>query len=116
MKNREKTKSNERVPLLPIAVEIIEKYKDDYYCETHNRLLPVNSNQRINAYLKEIATICNIEKHLTTHMARHTFATSFTLENDLPIETVSQILGHKLIRTTQLYANVTQNKISNNMK
>jgi len=116
MKNREKTKSNERVPLLPIALEIIEKYKDDYYCETHNRLLPVNSNQRFNAYLKEIATICNIEKHLTTHIARHTFATAVTLENDVPIETVSQMLGHKSIRTTQIYAKVTQKKISNNMK
>ena len=116
VKDREKTKSSERVPLLPIAVEIIERYKNNYYCLAKNRLLPVSTNQCYNAYLKEIAIICKIDKHLTTHVARHTFATAVTLENDVPIETVSQMLGHKSIKTTQIYAKVTQTKMSNNMK
>jgi len=116
VKDREKTKSTERVPLLPIALEIIERYMNNYYCQVKNRLLPVSTNQCYNAYLKEIAVICKIDKHLTTHVARHTFATSVTLENDVPIETVSQMLGHKSIKTTQIYAKVTQRKMSNNMK
>jgi site-specific recombinase XerD len=114
-KSREKTKSIERVPLLPISLEIIERYKDNHYCMAKNKLLPVNTNQCYNEYLKEISTICEIDKHLTTHVARHTFATAVTLENDVPIETVSQMLGHKSIKTTQLYAKVTQRKMSNNM-
>ncbi len=114
-KDREKTGTNERVPLLPIALEIIERYKNDLYCQAKGCLLPVNTNQCYNAYLKEIATVCEINKYLTTHIARHTFATTVTLENDVPIETVSQMLGHRSIKTTQLYAKVTQRKISNNM-
>ena len=114
-KNRTKTKSPERVPLLPIALDIIEKYKNNRYCVLHHKLLPVNSNQRFNSYLKELACICGINKHLTTHTARHTFATTVTLENDVPLETVSQMLGHRSIRTTQIYAKITQKKISNNM-
>ena len=116
VKDRKKTNSPERVPLLPISLEIVEKYKDYPYCVYNNRLLPVNSNQRFNGYLKEIAVICGIKKHLTTHTARHTFATTVTLEHDVPLETVSQMLGHKSIRTTQIYAKVTQRKVSNNMK
>jgi site-specific recombinase XerD len=116
MKEREKTNNPERVPLLPIPKEIIEKYKEHPYCLSNNCLLPVNSNQRYNGYLKEVAIICGIKKHLTTHMARHSFATTVTLEHDVPIETVSQMLGHKSIRTTQIYAKVTQRKVSNNMK
>lgn len=116
VKDRTKTDTPEHVPLMPIALEIIERYKDSPYCKLYGRLLPVNSNQRYNAYLKEIATICGITKHLTTHTARHTFATTVTLENDVPIETVSQLLGHKSIRTTQIYAKITQRKISNNMR
>lgn len=116
VKNREKTRNAERVPLLSIPLEIIEKYKDDFYCQSNNRLLPVNTNQCYNGYLKEIAIICKIDKHLTTHVARHTFATAVTLENDVPIETVSQMLGHKSIKTTQIYAKVTQKKMSINMK
>lgn len=115
-KEREKTNTTERVPLLPIPLEIIEKYKDDPYCRLHNCLLPVSSNQRYNGYLQELTTICGITKYLTTHTARHTFATTVTLEHDVPIETVSQMLGHKSIRTTQIYAKITQKKVSNNMK
>jgi integrase len=115
-KNRTKTDTPEHIPLLPVAAEIIDRYKDNLYCKHYGRLLPVNSNQRYNAYLQEIANICDIKKHLTTHTARHTFATTVTLENDVPIETVSQLLGHKSIRTTQIYAKITQHKISNNMR
>ena len=115
-KNRIKTGTPEHIPLLPIAAEIIDRYKDNLYCKHYGLLLPVNSNQRYNAYLQEIAAICDIKKHLTTHTARHTFATTVTLENDVPIETVSQLLGHKSIRTTQIYAKITQHKISNNMR
>jgi len=115
-KNRTKSDVPEHIPLLPIAAEIIDRYKNNLYCTHYGRLLPVNSNQRYNAYLQEIAEICDIKKHLTTHTARHTFATTVTLENDVPIETVSQLLGHKSIRTTQIYAKITQHKISNNMR
>ncbi len=115
-KDREKTGTDERVPLLPIPLEILDRYKNDLYCREKGCLLPVNTNQCYNAYLKEIATICEVNKYLTTHIARHTFATTVTLENDVPIETVSQMLGHRSIKTTQLYAKVTQKKVSNNMK
>lgn len=114
-KNRAKSGTEETVPLLPIALEIIDKYKDHPYCINENKLLPVNCNQRYNSYLKELADICDINKHLTTHTARHTFATTVTLENDIPIETVSKMLGHKDIRTTQIYARMTKRKIANNM-
>lgn len=114
-RDRQKTDNAETLPLLPIAQEIVARYKNDRYCVANNLLLPVNSNQRYNAYLQEIAVICGINKHLTTHTARHTFATTVTLENDVPIETVSKMLGHNSIRTTQIYAKITQKKVSNNM-
>jgi site-specific recombinase XerD len=115
-KDRQKTGVEETVPLLPIALEIIDKYKNHPYCLAENKLLPVNSNFRYNAYLKELAVICGISKDLTTHTARHTFATTVTLENDVPIETVGKMLGHKDLRSTQKYAKITKRKISNNMK
>ncbi|OQP47941.1 site-specific integrase [Niastella populi] len=114
--DRRKTGTPERVPLLPIALEIVEKYKNHLWCRSKNRLLPVNTNQCYNGYLKEIAELCGIKKYLTTHMARHTFATTILLEQDVPIETVSQLLGHRSIRTTQIYAKVSQKKVSQNMK
>jgi site-specific recombinase XerD len=114
-KNRQKTGIRESVPLLPIALDIIEKYREDEYCITFNKLLPVNSNQKYNAYLKELADICGIKKYLTTHIARHTFATTVTLANGVPIETVSSMLGHTNIRTTQIYAKVVEQKVSDDM-
>ena len=114
--NRQKTGTKESVPLLPVALEIINKYKDNDYCKKHNKLLPVNSNQRYNAYLTEVADICGITKHLTSHIARHTFATTVTLSNGVPIETVSSMLGHTSIRTTQIYAKVVEQKVSDDMK
>lgn len=114
--NRGKTGTLESVMLLPIPLQIIETYRDHPYCKVHQKLLPVKSNQKYNAYLKELADICGISKNLTTHLARHTFATTVTLLNDVPIETISALLGHKNIKTTQIYAKVVKTKISNNMK
>ena len=114
--NRQKSGVKESVPLLPIALAIIKKYSDNTYCVTNNKLLPVNSNQRYNAYIKEIADLCGIKKHLTTHIARHTFATTITLSNGVPIESVSSMLGHKNIKTTQIYAKVVEQKVSDDMK
>ena len=114
-KDRQKTDQTECVPLLPIPLAIINRYKEHPFCSAHGKLLPIRSNQRFNGYLKEIAAICGFGKELTTHTARHTFATTVTLENDVPIETVSKMLGHRSIKTTQRYAKVTRKKISQNM-
>jgi site-specific recombinase XerD len=114
-KNRGMTGAEETVPLLPVALEIVNKYANHPYCVNQHKLLPVNSNYRYNVYLKELADICGITKNLTTHTARHTFATTITLENDVPLETVGKMLGHKDSRSTQIYAKITKRKISNNM-
>lgn len=112
---RKKTDTSTRVPLLEIATEILDKYKDHPHCQAEGTLLPVLSNQKMNAYLKEIADICNITKTLTFHIARHTFATTVTLSNGVPIETVSKMLGHTNIKTTQHYAKILDIKVSNDM-
>jgi site-specific recombinase XerD len=112
---REKTSTKSNIPLLPKALEIIDKYKNDPLCNNMNSLLPVISNQKINAYLKEIAVIAEIKKTLTFHLARHTFATTVTLTNGVPIESVSEMLGHKSLRTTQIYAKVLDKKVSEDM-
>lgn len=113
---RRKTGVSSNVPLLPPALAILEKYKD--YAEVTNgeKLLPVITNQRLNAYLKEIADVCGILKNLTFHIARHTFATTVTLTNGVPMESVSSMLGHKNLRTTQVYAKVVEKKVSEDMK
>lgn len=113
---RKKTDQPIRIPLLPKALEIIEKYKTHPYVISRGKLLPVYSNQKMNAYLKEIADLCGIEKPLTFHIARHTFATTVTLTNGVPIETVSKLLGHTSIRTTQIYAKVIEKKVSDDMR
>lgn len=114
--DRTKSKITANVPLLPQALAIINKYKTHKQCVMNQQLLPMKSNQKMNAYLKEIADICGITKKLTTHTARHTFATTVTLENDVPIETVSKMLGHTKITTTQIYARIKEKKISRDMK
>lgn len=114
--HRQKTETASRIPLLPISQEIIQKYKNHPQCINEDRLLPVLSNQKMNAYLKEIADVCGINKNLTFHLARHTFATSITLSNGVPIESVSKMLGHKNIKTTQHYAKILDNKVSNDME
>jgi len=113
---REKTGVRSSIPLLPRALEVIRKYEEDPFTLEKGLLLPICSNQRMNGYLKEIAFICNIEKNLTTHLARHTFATTVTLTNGVPIESVSKMLGHTNIRTTQIYSKVIDRKVSNDMK
>lgn len=112
---RKKTGVTSNVPLLPRALEIIQRYSDHKICINEDKLLPVKSNQKMNAYLKEVAILCNVNKNLTMHMARHTFATTITLSNGVPIETVSKMLGHTKLTTTQIYAQVLQNKVSNDM-
>ena len=84
----------------------MKKYQDHPKVANEDCVLPVLSNQKSNAYLKEIADLCDIKKNLTTHLARHTFATTVTLSNGVPIETVGQMLGHKNLRTTQHYAKI----------
>lgn len=112
---RQKTDTSSRIPLLPIAADIVNKYADHPQCANKNLVLPVLSNQRMNSYLKEIADICGITKTLTFHMARHTFATTVTLSNGVPIESVSKMLGHTNIKTTQHYAKILDIKISKDM-
>ena len=113
---RTKTKSLSSIPLLPVAEEIIERYQDHPEVRKGNCILPVLSNQKSNAFLKEIAMMCGISKPLTTHLARHTFATTITLTNGVPIESVSKMLGHKDLRTTQHYAKIVDRKISDDMQ
>ena len=113
--NRQKTNTPSRIPLLPQAQEIIERYKANPKCICEGKILPVVSNQKMNAYLKEIADVCGITKKLTFHIARHTFATTITLSNGVPIETVSKMLGHRDIKITQHYAKILDKKISEDM-
>ncbi len=112
---RYKTETATHIPLLPQAMEIINRYKDDPRCLNRGRLLPVLSNQKMNSYLKELTDFCLIGKDLTFHCARHTFATTVTLSNGVPIESVSKMLGHKNIRTTQIYAKILDKKVSEDM-
>ena len=112
---RQKTSNKSNIPLLPVALGIIEKYKNSIVANQQQKLLPMINNSKTNAYLKEIADLCGIEKNLTFHMARHTFATTVTLSNGVPMETVSNMLGHTKITTTQIYAKVLENKVSEDM-
>ncbi|MBM6498625.1 site-specific integrase [Flavobacterium macrobrachii] len=113
--HRQKTESASKIPLLPIPETIVEKYKDHPQCSNQNKVLPILTNQRMNSYLKEIAAACNINKELTFHIARHTFATTVTLTNGVPIESVSKMLGHKNLKTTQHYAKILDRKVSEDM-
>ena len=112
---RVKTNTPSNIPLLPTALMILDNYKDHLEVINGDVLLPVLSNQKSNAYLKEIADLCGINKNLTTHLARHTFATTITLSNGVPIESVSKMLGHKSLRTTQHYAKILDRKVSDDM-
>lgn len=113
MTKRQKTDTTVNVPLLKIPQKILKKYRGKM---KGDQILPVISNQKLNSYLKEIADVCGINKNLTFHMARHTFATTTTLAKGVPIETVSKMLGHTNISTTQIYARITNTKISSDMK
>ena len=114
--HRQKTESASKIPILPVTQMIIDKYENHPQCLNEDKLLPILSNQKMNAYLKEIAGVCEIDKELTFHIARHTFATTVTLTNGVPIESVSKMLGHKNLRTTQHYAKVLDRKVSDDMK
>ena len=110
--SRKKTGNRLSIPLLPRAKAILDKYRGSSNC----RLLPVCSNQRFNGYLKEIADLCGIDKDLTSHLGRHTFATTVTLSKGVPIETVSRLLGHTSLVTTQIYAKVIDRKVADDMQ
>lgn len=113
--HRQKTETASRIPLLPPALAILDKYANHPQANNNGKLLPVPSNQKTNAYLKEIAACCGITKELTFHVARHTFATTITLTNGVSIESVSKMLGHKKLQTTQHYAKILDKKVSNDM-
>lgn len=116
MTKRKKTGVPVKIPLLPVAEFLINKYEEHPRTQITGGLMPYMSNQKLNSYLKEIADICSITKNLTFHMARHTFATTVTLSNGVPIETVSKLLGHTKIVTTQIYARVIEQKIGDDMQ
>ncbi len=115
-KKRQKTKNWCNIPLLAPAEKLINKYNSNSYCIKIQRVFPVLSNQKMNAYLKEIATLCRIEKNLSTHTARHTFATTVTLSNQISIEVVSKMLGHSSINMTKKYARMVGDLINKDMK
>ncbi len=113
---REKTNEIVKIPLLPKAKTIIEKYADEMKYDPNGRLLHVFSNQKMNSYLKVLTKACGIHKKITFHSARHTFATTVTLSNGVPIETVSKMLGHAKLTTTQIYARVLEKKVGEDMQ
>ena len=106
--SREKTGVEFEIPLLELPLRIIEKYRDT---APDGRLLPMYANSTMNFYLKRIARICGIDRRLVFHSGRHTYATEITLSHGIPLETVSKMLGHSRIETTQIYAKVTDDKI-----
>ena len=112
MTKRQKTSVETNVLLLDIPKSIIAKYSGKTYRD--GKLFPMLTNQKLNSYLKEIADICGIKKNLTFHLARHTFAT-MSLSKGVPIESVSKMLGHTNIKTTQIYARITNKKIEHDM-
>lgn len=112
---RQKTNVPSRIPLLPMATSLIERYKDHMTRNITGMIFPVCSNQKMNSYLKEISDVCGIKKQITFHIARHTFATTVTMLKGVPIESVSKMLGHTNIRTTQHYAKILDIKVGADM-
>lgn len=113
---RQKTGNETNIPLLPKALEIIEKYKEHPICLSRESVLPVASNQKMNAYLKEIGSLCGFDCELNTHKARRTFGSTVTLNNDIPMHVVKEMLGHHSIRQTESYAITTKQTIGREMK
>ncbi len=113
--SRQKSDNVSNVPLLAPALEIIDKYKEHPSCINKNRILPMKSNQKLNAYLKEIADICGINKPMTMHIARHTFATTVLLSNGVSMEATSKMLGHSSIKTTQIYGKILESRVAAEM-
>lgn len=119
LEHRRKASSISNIPLLPVPLAILEKYKEHPTCIKKGCCLPVMCNQKMNSYLKEIADFCGIKKNLTTHVARHTFGTTVTLANNVPLQDVSVMLGHASTRMTQHYARVMNSSLKeamNNVK
>lgn len=114
--HRKKTGGKTHIPLLDKAITILEKYKNDPECDVKGTLLPFVSNARMNKTLKVLAKMAGINKNITSHQGRHTFSTTITLNNDVPLETVSQMLGHRSVKTTQIYAKVLDKKTDKDMK
>ncbi len=115
-KRRTKTKVLSNIPLLEIPQKLLDKYAEHDKVKCGQALLPVPSNQKMNAYLKEITDLCGINKNLTTHSARHTFATTVTLANHVSMESVSKMLGHTSINMTRKYARIADRLISEDMQ
>lgn len=116
MKKRQKTFSESNIPLLPKAIEIMERYKDDPLCMERGTVLPVRTNQKMNEYLKEIADLCGINSSLNMHKARRTFGSTVTLNNGVPINVVKEMLGNQSVKQTEEYALTEQKTIGNEMK
>ena len=114
-KTRQKTNNMCNIPLLDIPLVILKKYENHPTCIKRGVLLPVPCNQNMNSYLKEIADVCGIQKHLSTHVARHSYATSVCLANGVSIENVAKMLGHSNIKMTQHYAKVLDSSILKDM-
>lgn len=115
MSERQKTNSTTNVPLLPQALKIIEKYKDHKLCIQRGTVLPVSSNQKMNEYLKEVAVLCGFPFTLNTHIARRTFGSTVTLNNNVPINVVKELLGHASVKQTEAYAITEQATIGREM-
>ncbi|OIV41745.1 site-specific integrase [Flavobacterium johnsoniae] len=115
MSERQKTNSSFNVPLLPHALKIVEKYKEHPLCKQRGTVLPVSSNQKMNEYLKEIAVLCGFPFTLNTHMARRTFGSTVTLNNNVPINVVKELLGHASVKQTEAYAITEQATIGREM-
>lgn len=115
MSERQKTNSTTNVPLLPQALRIIEKYKDHALCIQRGTVIPVSSNQKMNEYLKEIAILCGFPFTLNTHIARRTFGSTVTLNNNVPINVVKELLGHASVKQTEAYAITEQATIGREM-
>lgn len=113
---RQKTNAVVRIPLLDLPLEIIKAYENHPRVKDSQNLLPVFSNQKMNKYLKEIAKKLSIKQRLSSHIARHTFATTVTLANGVPIESVSKLLGHRKLSTTQIYARIIDTKLSEDLR
>ena len=113
---QEKTGRAIDIPLLPVAKRILDKYKDEPERKILHKLLPKISNQKVNAYLKTISDLADLKKTLTHHMARHTFATTICLNNGMPMEDVSKLLGHSSLKTTAIYGRITQDRLQKSME
>ena len=113
--HRRKASSISNIPLLPVPLAILKKYENNPVCIKKGYCLPVPCNQKMNSYLKEIADFCGIKKNITTHVARHTFGTTITLANNVPLQDVSVMLGHASTRMTQHYARVMNASLKKSM-